>query len=94
MTMSDDEYFASLDDDDAPELTDELMARAKRGRDILPEHILAQFPRSRGRPKSGTPKRQITLRLDGDVIDFFKAGGEGWQSRMNSMLRKGTGLAD
>ena len=94
MTLSDDKYFASLDEDDAPELTDKLMARAKRGRDILPEHILAQFPRSKGRPKSENPKRQITLRLDADLIEFFKAGGDGWQSRMNSTLRKGAGLSD
>ena len=32
-------------------------------------------------------KRQITLRLDPDVIDFFKAGGQGYQTRMNAVLR-------
>jgi uncharacterized protein (DUF4415 family) len=32
-------------------------------------------------------KRQITLRLDPDVIDFFKAGGPGYQTRMNAVLR-------
>jgi len=94
MTISAEEYFASLDEDDAPELTEELMAQAKLGRDILPENILAQFPRGRGRPKSATPKRQITLRLDGDLIDFFKATGDGWQSRMNETLRKGAGFTD
>ena len=33
-------------------------------------------------------KRQITLRLDPDVIDFFKAGGPGYQTRMNAVLRQ------
>ena len=32
-------------------------------------------------------KKQITLRLDPDVIDFFKAGGPGDQTRMNAVLR-------
>ncbi len=33
-------------------------------------------------------KRQITLRLDPDIIDFFKAGGPGYQTRMNAALRR------
>src|SRR6476660_120360 len=34
-----------------------------------------------------TPKRQITLRLDGDIIDAFKAQGSGYQTRINNVLR-------
>ena len=33
-------------------------------------------------------KQQITLRLDPDVIDFFKRRGEGYQTMMNAVLRK------
>jgi uncharacterized protein (DUF4415 family) len=33
------------------------------------------------------PKRQITLRLDGDIIDTFKAQGPGYQTRINNVLR-------
>jgi len=33
------------------------------------------------------PKRQITLRLDGDIIDAFKAQGSGYQTRINNVLR-------
>lgn len=32
-------------------------------------------------------KKQITLRLDPDIIEFFKAGGPGYQTRMNAVLR-------
>ena len=32
-------------------------------------------------------KQQITLRLDPDIIGFFKAGGPGYQTRMNAVLR-------
>src|ERR1035438_7813648 len=33
-------------------------------------------------------KQQITLRLDADVIDFFRATGRRYQSRMNAALRE------
>lgn len=42
----------------------------------------------RGRPKSDNPKKPVTIRLDADVVDFFKGGGEGWQTRINEALRK------
>jgi uncharacterized protein (DUF4415 family) len=32
-------------------------------------------------------KRQVTVRLDPEVIDWFKAGGRGYQTRMNAVLR-------
>lgn len=41
----------------------------------------------RGRKPSGNSKKLLTLRLDPDVIEGFKATGEGWQSRMNDALR-------
>lgn len=47
-----------------------------------------------GYPVSGTTraipdprKKQITLRLDRDVIEWFKAQGPGYQTRMNAALR-------
>jgi len=33
------------------------------------------------------PKKQLTVRMDADVIDWFKAQGKGYQSRMNAVLR-------
>jgi uncharacterized protein (DUF4415 family) len=33
------------------------------------------------------PKKQLTVRFDQDVIDFFKQGGRGYQTRMNAVLR-------
>ena len=35
----------------------------------------------------GQGKRQLTLRLDGDLLDWFKAQGKGYQTRMNAVLR-------
>lgn len=40
-----------------------------------------------GRPKSASPKVALTVRYDADIIDAFKAGGDGWQTRMNHALR-------
>ena len=33
------------------------------------------------------PKQQLTVRLDRDVVDWFKAQGRGYQTRMNAVLR-------
>ena len=46
----------------------------------------------RGRPKAAITKTSVTLRLDPDVLDTFRATGKGWQSRMNAALRKAAGL--
>ena len=47
----------------------------------------------RGRPPlRDHAKRQVTLRLDPDVIERFRADGPGWQGRMNAALRKAAGL--
>jgi len=34
-----------------------------------------------------TPKRLLSLRLDSDIIDWFKGQGPGYQTRMNAVLR-------
>ncbi len=33
------------------------------------------------------PKQQLTVRFDADVVDWFKAQGAGYQTRMNAVLR-------
>jgi uncharacterized protein (DUF4415 family) len=33
------------------------------------------------------PKKNITLRIDPEIIDWFKARGKGYQTRMNAVLR-------
>lgn len=41
------------------------------------------------RPEHFRPvKKQITARLDADVLAWLKAGGKGYQSRMNAILRQ------
>lgn len=81
-----------LDDDDAPELTEERAAQLRPAREVLPEAVLNQFRRSPGRPKAETPKKQVTLRLDADLLEHWRAQGAGWQSGINAALRRASGL--
>ncbi|MDD1453201.1 BrnA antitoxin family protein [Sphingomonas sp. H160509] len=46
----------------------------------------------RGRPKSENPKQPVTLRLDRDLVEWFKSGGAGWQTRINNQLREAAGI--
>src|SRR5437773_1704754 len=66
----------------APELTDEWFDKAeiRRGDRLVRP--------GRGRPPLDAPKKLVSLRLDRDVIERFRAGGPGWQSRINAALRK------
>jgi uncharacterized protein (DUF4415 family) len=41
----------------------------------------------RGRPVLERPKVSTTLRLDAEVIEFFRKDGPGWQSRINAVLK-------
>jgi uncharacterized protein (DUF4415 family) len=70
--------------EDIPELTEEWFARAT-------VHI-GGVPVSRGRPKSQNAKEHVNLRLDPDVLAHFRAGGPGWQSRINATLRQAAKL--
>ena len=75
-------------DPDAPEATDQQIARAKPFTEAFPE--LAEKMRTKvgGRPRSATPKVPVSIRLDQDVVAKFKATGPGWQSRINEILRR------
>lgn len=48
---------------------------------------IAAVPVTRGRPKLAAPKVSVTLRLDPDVLERFRATGPGWQTRINAALR-------
>jgi uncharacterized protein (DUF4415 family) len=80
-------------DDDIPEWTKEDFARARQGSKVLPSEFLKAFKRTPGRPKGSTTsnKTLVSLRLDNDVLEKFKARGPGWQSRINEALRKAAG---
>jgi uncharacterized protein (DUF4415 family) len=39
-----------------------------------------------GRPKSEKPKMPVTMRLDANVVEFFRSTGAGWQTRISALL--------
>jgi uncharacterized protein (DUF4415 family) len=69
-----------------------ITATALRDSDNPPltEARVAQLRRRRGQrgPQKAPTKTRVTLRLDPDIVEHFKAGGGGWQSRINAALRK------
>lgn len=73
-----------VDADDAPLLTEEWFERA----DVYHGDKLIR----RGRPKSAHLKEAVNLRLDADVLRFFRDTGPGWQTRINEALRRAAGL--
>jgi len=42
----------------------------------------------RGRPKSDSKKLLLSVRYSPEVIEYFKSTGDGWQSRMDGVLRE------
>ncbi len=58
--------------------------------EIDPELLLAfqnGTLKPRGRPSIAAKKQAVSIRLDPDVIAAFRATGDGWQSRINDLLR-------
>ena len=82
---------ADWDAIDSPELTDDELANLRPAREALPpdlyEALTKRGPGQRGPQKTPT-KILVSIRLDQDILDRFKAGGPGWQSRINEALRK------
>ena len=63
-----------VDPDDAPDMSDTKW----EGKGVL----------HRGRPRLESPKVSTTIRFDADILARFRAGGAGWQSRINTALRE------
>lgn len=67
-----------VDPDDAPELSDAYFDQAD-------EYVGDQLVK-RGRPCAVVVRERITIRLEHDVVEQFRASGPGWQTRMNAAL--------
>lgn len=76
---------------DNPEWTERDLKNAKPFAEMFPD-LAESIGRARGRPALENPKKQVTLRLDSEVVERFRSGGPGWQSRINQILRKAAGL--
>jgi len=56
---------------------------------LTPKQLKSMVPMRalRGRPKSDKTKLLVSVRYSPEVLEYFKSTGEGWQSRMDSVLR-------
>lgn len=70
-------YFVwdGKDEDDRPATEQELRAGVEAAR------------QGRGRPAGSGSKEQVAIRFDREVLAAFRAGGKGWQTRMNEALK-------
>ena len=71
---------------DSPELTKADFAKAKPFAEVFPD-LSASIRRGRG-PNKAPTKKQVSLRLSPEVIQHFKKGGKGWQSRIDETLQR------
>jgi uncharacterized protein (DUF4415 family) len=57
---------------------------------LTPKQLKSMVPMRvlRGRPKSSSAKQLVSVRYSQEVLAYFKSTGEGWQSRMDSVLRQ------
>jgi uncharacterized protein (DUF4415 family) len=60
-----------IDLSDIPAITPEMFARAVVRRGLKPV----------------SRKKQLTLRIDSDVVEWLKKQGHGYQTKINSLLR-------
>lgn len=56
--------------------------------EITPADVARMQVRGRGRPRLAATKVPVTMRLDADVLEKVKSTGDGWQTRVNNLLRE------
>jgi len=81
-----------LIDEENPEWTDADFARARPAAEVLPGLIGAEaaarlLKPKRGRPPKAVRKRAINIRLSPEVLEYFRATGPGWQTRVDEVLK-------
>ena len=64
-----------LEEDDRPLTREEMLSG------------IAALAKKRGRPVGSGIKEQVAIRIDREVLSAFRAGGAGWQTRMNDALK-------
>lgn len=57
---------------------------------LTPKQLKAMVPLRalRGRPKSESKKLLLSVRYSPEVVAYFKSTGDGWQARMDGVLRE------
>ena len=70
-----------------------IVAAAKADPDAKPMtkaqlDALVPISVARGRPKSENKKLLVSVRYSVEVLEYFRSTGDGWQARMDSVLRQ------
>lgn len=57
---------------------------------LTPKQLAAMVPAKalRGRPRSSASKQLVSVRYSPEVLSYFRSTGEGWQARMDGVLKK------
>jgi uncharacterized protein (DUF4415 family) len=57
---------------------------------LTPKQLQSMVPlrAMRGRPKAKSKKQLVSIRYSPEVVEYFKSTGDGWQARMDSVLRE------
>lgn len=55
---------------------------------IMPENVVNEMLKPRGRPKATHPKELVSMRFSPEVLEFFRRQGKGWQTRMDTTLKE------
>ena len=68
------------------------MSKARPAREVLPD-LVERYEREQAElrrrgPQKAPTKEHISLRLDADLVEYFRSSGRGWQTRLNAMLRR------
>jgi uncharacterized protein (DUF4415 family) len=80
-----------MTDNENPEWTEADFKNARSASEVLPNDLMEVLPKrkpgQRGRQRS--PKKElISIRLQADIVEFFRAQGPGWQARIDSALKE------
>ncbi|HEU0133841.1 MAG TPA: BrnA antitoxin family protein [Allosphingosinicella sp.] len=95
-TTSTNPDLAGYDPDDAPPLTWEMAERAQHS---IGERIIREadppLGTRRGRPPKpeAEHKQLVSIRLSPEVVQWLRASGPGWQTRVDDLLRREMGIA-
>ena len=75
-----------------PEWTKKDFTKARPASEVLSGIVggeaAEKLLKPRGRPKAEVTKERINIRLSPEVVDYFKASGNGWQTRIDAALRQ------
>lgn len=74
--------------EDSPEWTAADFGRARPAGEVHPAVVATGLVRNKGGRPRGSDKEMVSIRLDRDVLERFRASGPGWQTRINEALRK------